>query len=188
MSRRRRQVVRRPRKVDETYRYLGTDPRWFVFQLQPQLRETAAFNLEKQNFRHFFPMITTGRGKFTKTEPMFRGYGFVHFNPSTDQWQTINGTQGVIGLLPRTALYPSPVPEGMVERYIAAGAVHEDDFLGYFEEFFPGITQVRVRGNHLLTGRTGLVVEVRDLLLKVSFGGQLLWDVAKEDVEVVEND
>ena len=153
--------------------------RWYVVQLQPQLRETADFHLRRQNFELLIPLLEIRKSrKVTVTEPMFRGYGFVQFDAESDHWGPINGTRGVVGLLPRHSLVPQPMPVGFVERF-AAGPVKEADFIEVFDNYFPGITEVEVSPDHkLLAGRRGLVVGVREKLLQVSFsasGGNAVW-------------
>lgn len=153
------------------------EPRWFVMQIMPQLLETAKYNLKNQKFEYFFPTILKKGGI---TEPAFRGYGFVNFDPLVDNWASINGTKGVTGLLPAHSVFPTPLPVGLVEDLQAKDPINEADLLKAFEEYFPGITEVEVDGEHkLLGGRRGLVVNVRTRLLEVSFSGdgkgQAVW-------------
>ena len=165
-----RKVVSKRRVSDDRVRDMGEEPRWFCFQMQPQLRETAAHNLTRQNFEPFFPSILLTRGKRSWTEPMFRGYGFVRFNPAIDRWRSINGTYGVSGLLPRHSLYPMPMPVGLIERLLANDPCREEDFLAVFDEYYPGVTQVEVTDDHkLLSGRRGVYLDRRGGLLQVAF-------------------
>jgi transcription antitermination factor NusG len=164
--------------VDYSPKDLGTEPRWFAFQVQPQMLKTADFNLKNQNFDPFFPTVSLGRGKRLRIEPMFKGYGFVLFDPSKDRWQSVNGTKGVVGLLPRSSVYPTPVPKGFVERLKEADPTPENRFLEVFESYFPGVTEVVIAEDHsLLGGRVGLVVDVRSKMLQVSFSvnGLSVW-------------
>jgi len=145
--------------------------RWFVMQVQAQLMETAEYHMRRQGFIPFFPRLLIRKTrKITTTELMFKGYGFVNFDVDRDPWGSINGTRGVVGLLPRHLLRPTPMPEGFVEGLLANDPTPEDGFLDVLEDFFPGITEVEVTENHkLLAGRRGLVVGVRSNLLQISF-------------------
>ena len=144
-----------------------------MIQLMPQLLETAEVNLRRQSYVAFFPRVLIAKSRKTSvTEPMFRGYGFVKFDPLVDQWGPINGTRGVIGLLPRHALVPLAMPEGFVERLQLRDPTPESDFVEVFEEFFPGITEVEVVADHKhLGGRRGLLMADRGRTLQVAFAG-----------------
>jgi len=134
------------------------------------MEKTADFNLKNQNFEPFFPRILFRKGKKCWEEPMFRGYGFVRFNPALVVWSSINGTRGVVGLLPRLSLYPTPAPEGFVEQLKENDPMPDDRFVEVFDQYFPGVTEVVVDESHrLLGGRKGLVVDIRSKLLLVSF-------------------
>lgn len=169
MKRSRKVVYRRAVRREEGT--VADCQRWYAIQIQPQLRETAAFNLLNQGFSAFSPRIAIQKSRKTSiVEPMFRGYCFVLLNLMADKWSSINGTRGVIGLLPKHALYPTPMPEGLIEKLIETDPTPESEFIGIFEEYFPGITKVQVVDDHrLLAGRTGLVTDVRSNLLQVSF-------------------
>lgn len=147
--------------------------RWYTVQLLPQLTETADHHLKRQGFTLFLPRIELARRRKAAepvTELMFRGYGFVYLDVLQDQWLSVNGTRGVIGLLPRHAALPMPMREGLVELLQASDPVREEDFLDVFEAYYPGITEVEViKSGHHLEGRRGVVTAVRSRLLEISF-------------------
>ncbi len=145
--------------------------RWYTIQLQAQLLETASHHLKRQGYVHFVPMIDRRRTEkaVPVIEPMFKGYGFVYFDITTDQWLSINGTRGVLGLLPRHREMPTPMPVGMVEYFQANDPVRESGFLAAFDEYLPGVTEVEVTKPGLLEGRRGLVTAVRSRLLEICF-------------------
>ena len=142
--------------------------RWYTVQIQPQMFDVAKRNLERQGFDLAAPVIEIGRGKFARTELMFRGYGFVQFEIGTHHWQPIRGTRGVVGLLPHHLEIPRPMPAGMVEALLER-QWRDADFVEIFEDYCPGITVIEVTGRHrLLGGRRGLVVAARNRLLQIA--------------------
>ena len=154
----------RSRTVNEPVRKVFVSYRWYTIQIQPQMQMTAIFNLKNQDFEAFFPSVllrrpTNGR----TTEPMFRGYGFVCFNPSVDRWSAINNTKGVIGLLPRSLVYPMPMPIGFVEQLKLTDPTPEQDFSKIFDEFFPGLMVEVADEQNAFVGRIGEVLEVRQI-------------------------
>lgn len=182
-------------RIEPPTHWLPMAERWYTIQLIPSLLETAEVNLKRQNFIPFFPSILIKKSrKTTVTEPMFKGYGFVLFDPLVDRWLSINGTRGVIGLLPRHAKMPQPMIPGFVERLREKDPVDESEFLEVFDEFFPGITEIEVtQEQSLVVGRRGLVVGVRATMLQVSFNfqrvgdGQPVW-LDRESVTVIPKD
>lgn len=138
--------------------------RWYTIQILPQFQSTADFHLRRQHFQPFFPQIELKRSKI---QPLFKGYGFVKFDLHQDQWLSINGTRGVIALLPKKRLHPCPMADGFVEYLQEHDPIKEKDFEDIFERFYPGIA-VTVRDG-LLEGRTGRITNIRGTLLEISF-------------------
>lgn len=138
--------------------------RWFCIQLLPNFWRTAETHLRRQHFEPFFPMLLV-KG-VALPQPLFKGYGFVRFDPEIDQWLAINGTRGVVGLLPRKKLQPNPLPDGFVERLIEGNPWGKDSFNQVVEELFPGLPIYIKEG--ILEGRTGNVVSLRAKLIEIT--------------------
>jgi transcription antitermination factor NusG len=156
---------------------------WYALQILPQLRETAEFHLKRQGFEFFYPLCKLHRSRSTlyrhklsgkpidEFEPMFIGYGFVRFDLSRDQWLSINGTRGVIGLLPKprgdVLTYPEPMGYGIVERLIADGPkdLSGPTALLELQELLVGMTVEVVEG--LMKTYRGRISAVRGKMLEV---------------------
>ena len=147
--------------------------RWYTIQIMANLQQTAIFNLERQNFTSCFPVVITRKSKTEYvTESLFKGYGFVQIDLEVDQWRSVNGTRGVVGLLPKWAFYPHPMPVGFVEYFKENGPIRNDEFEEVFDSFFPGaIVELK---DGLLKGKRGTVLSVRNRLLEISFQQKFL--------------
>ncbi len=79
------------------------DSRWYVVHTKPSCETRAAFHLERQSYRVFFPRIgkQVRHARVTRRvfEPLFPTYLFVHLDPAREPWRSINGTHGVVGLV-----------------------------------------------------------------------------------------
>lgn len=145
-------------------------PRWYVFQLLPQLQQTAAYHLKEQEFDAFFPRIRRqiSKKEFVE-EPAFRGYGFVRLDLTEDPWLGVNGTRGVVRLLPAHRQFPIPMPIGWVERWREKDPIDEKSFLDLFEDFFPGMEITYRREGHVYNGYKATVLSIRSRLLEIVF-------------------
>lgn len=139
--------------------------RWFTIQIQANLLETARSNLARQGYAPFFPKLKKKRGAL---EPLFRGYGFVSFDPATQPFRPINGTRGVIGLLPRFTLAPQPMREGFVETLLKSDPVPEASLYEVFEELLPGLAVEIQQTDHILYGKSFRIVQTRNNLLQIT--------------------
>jgi transcription antitermination factor NusG len=148
--------------------------RWYCAQIRPELRSTAKFNLDRQNFESFCPDITIRgvRGK-PYTQPMFHGYLFVKFDVEVDRWLSVNGTKGVVGLLPRYRERPLPMADGLVERLTEQNPLNEGDFVEVFTEFVPGLDVVIADSHYWLGGSKGVVMSVRTKILQIALSGPM---------------
>ncbi len=157
--------------------------RWYTIQVLPNLEKTADFNLRRQGFTPFWPYLLIHK---TKThiikEPLFKGYGFVKTDIEKDQWRSVNGTRGVVGLLPKWTLMPEPMVEGFVEYFIEQGPIEIKMFNDIIEEFYPGTIVEFTQG--LLKGQKGAVTGVRSKLLEIMLNKTKII-VDKSDVFIV---
>lgn len=89
---------------------------WYCATLQPGLGSTAAMHLERQDFESYLPIgkehIGDGR---MKEYSLFPGYIFVRFDVELDRWRAINGTRGVVRLMPKHHEIPLSLPLGFIE-------------------------------------------------------------------------
>ena len=142
--------------------------RWYAIQILPQFQSTAEFHLKRQDFTPFFPEIELRKSRAkTILQPLFKGYGFVQFDIDQDQWLSINGTRGVIHLLPKGKLYPDPMNQGFVQYLLDHNPIQEQDFEDIFEHYYPGAA-VQVRDG-VLEGRYGQITDIRGKFLEISF-------------------
>jgi transcriptional antiterminator RfaH len=91
---------------------------WYLAQVRPNQFYIAEHNLARQGFPVFCPTQEETRrrgGRFvTETRPLFPGYLFVSFNPTSSAWRTINSTYGVSRLVIFGGRVPAPVPQDLV--------------------------------------------------------------------------
>jgi transcription antitermination factor NusG len=94
--------------------------RWYCAQTQSGMGRTARDQLSRQTFEVFLPEIR----EFGEVVTMFPGYIFVAFDRDDDsvRWKSINGTRGVIKLLPLHCENPSPIKKGFVEELLKQSA------------------------------------------------------------------
>jgi transcriptional antiterminator RfaH len=92
--------------------------RWYAAQIMAGWRHVAEKNLGRQDYESFSPVVIRRDGG---NGPMFPGYIFVAFDIEVCAWRSVNGTIGVVGLLPRWAEIPTPLRDGVVESLIEAG-------------------------------------------------------------------
>jgi transcriptional antiterminator RfaH len=92
--------------------------------------------LRRQHYESYLPLVRLHRrrrgGWEEVTEPLFPGYLFVRLDTRRDNTAPIRSTRGVIGLV-RFGGTLRPVPEGLVERLLAApagpgGAIRQEHF------------------------------------------------------------
>jgi transcription elongation factor/antiterminator RfaH len=92
--------------------------RWFAVNTQPNAEPRAQVNLERQGWTCFCPRmartVRSGRRLMTRLRPLFPGYIFVHLDPSTSRWRTVDSTFGVRGIV-KSGDMPAPLPIGVVE-------------------------------------------------------------------------
>jgi transcription antitermination factor NusG len=147
---------------------------WYCVQVRADLFATAQYNLKRQGFESFWPRIVIKRpGSNSQVQQMFRGYGFVRIDLTKDRWLSVNGTKGVIGLLPRFAETPSPMHCGFMEALIANDPMKESEFLQVFDDFVAGDLVEIGNYHHFLSGQKGTVVSIRTKMLQIALSGEL---------------
>ena len=118
--------------------------RWYVARTHPGQEATALTHLQRQGFVAFNPRTTesvviAGRERRV-TMALFPSYIFVEFDISepAQRWRSVNGTRGIVRLLPQHLETPMPVPDGFVpalQARIEAGEFTRNDgramLLGY---------------------------------------------------------
>tara|TARA_A100001015_G_scaffold292048_1_gene366908 strand:+ start:1398 stop:1907 length:510 start_codon:yes stop_codon:yes gene_type:complete len=90
---------------------------WFLIQYKHNRHKLAESNLARQGFKTFIPLQETTIRKASKfiqcLRPLFPGYLFVTFDPTTCYWRTINGTLGVNRLV-CIGNQPIPIPSDFI--------------------------------------------------------------------------
>ena len=133
--------------------------RWYAVQTQPRREGFAALQLEKQNFRVFYPRqvksVRHARRLEHRQVGYFPGYIFVALDLAASAWRSVNGTLGVKSLV-MFGERPSPLPPGLVE-YLQA-SVDDQGLITPAVNFSPGD---RVR---LLSGPFADIVGTMDRL------------------------
>lgn len=96
---------------------------WYVVQLKPNCATQAQRNLARQGFAVFAPFqevsIRSGQRFKLVSRPLFPGYFFVSFDPSSSPWRAINSTSGVARLVSLEQDAPTPVPRDLIEALMA---------------------------------------------------------------------
>lgn len=138
---------------------MDPEDRYYVVQTKPQKELLAAQEIQNQGFETFLPLIKhlprMRRGKFleARLSPLFPKYLFVQFNPTYDQWRSLNGTRGVIRVMCMDEHRPSPVPILTMSSLLQTGGLIEEEKAGL--PFNPGDTVEFVEGS--LKGVQGIV-------------------------------
>ena len=97
---------------------------WFVAQLKPNGFATAKYNLERQGFKIFMPLVertvTHARTKKRVMRALFPGYVFLTFDRDSTQWRKINNTFGVSNLIMECANLPARVPVSLMNALLSS--------------------------------------------------------------------
>ncbi|WP_202380044.1 transcription termination/antitermination protein NusG [Mesorhizobium sp. 131-2-5] len=96
--------------------------RWYVAGVLQGRESVAERHLRRQGFASFVPRgertVRHARQLSTRAAAYFPGYMFVAFDVTQQRWRSVNGTIGISSLIMQGDR-PSPVPLGLVERFIA---------------------------------------------------------------------
>lgn len=97
---------------------VAAEKRWYVARTQRHAEGHAVANLEKQNFRTFYPRFRKSRRHARRVEivlaPLFPNYIFVELDLSRNRWRSVNSTRGVTHMLMQGEM-PQAVARGVVE-------------------------------------------------------------------------
>lgn len=93
------------------------DARWYCAWIRPQDEGRALKELTRQDFGVYLPLHVDPRTR--RIGPLFPGYLFVRFDVQRDAWGVIRSTRGVGGLICSVAGRPFPLPEAVIEDFIA---------------------------------------------------------------------
>jgi transcription elongation factor/antiterminator RfaH len=100
---------------------LAPGERWFVVQTLSKREPKAQFQLARQGFRVFLPVVMRSVRHARKVRNVkvaaFPGYLFVILDLQRDRWRSINGTIGVSRLVMGEAS-PLPAPTGIIEALL----------------------------------------------------------------------
>lgn len=90
---------------------------WYLVYTKPKKEAIAKYNLQRQGFEIFLPLIQQERrrrGRWVKViEPLFPSYLFIRLKLGHDNLSSIRSTIGVRGLV-RFSEEPAVVPESIV--------------------------------------------------------------------------
>jgi transcription antitermination factor NusG len=107
------------------------NPAWYVAAVQRSAEGRARAGLEREplSFKCALPVQRYLRSREGRTveevEICFPGYIFVFFDIDRDPWRYINGTRGVIKLLPISAERPFPLADPVVKQWLAESIIDE---------------------------------------------------------------
>ncbi|RAZ91737.1 transcription antiterminator NusG [Mesorhizobium hawassense] len=100
----------------------GVGDRWYVASVFLGKETLVEQHLYRQGFVSFVPRaektVRHARQLSTRLAAYFPGYMFVTLDVTQQRWRSVNGTIGVRSLIMQGDR-PSPVPFGLVERFIA---------------------------------------------------------------------
>jgi len=118
---------------------------WLVVVSKPNSEKKAEYNLKKQGFSPFLPLVKIRRMKKKKLvwelQPLFRRYLFI---PYPQQWSTIRSTIGVSSVVMGNE-YPAVMPHTEIERIKARSGSDGYITLVAPDKFKPG-QKVKVQG------------------------------------------
>jgi transcription antitermination factor NusG len=165
---------------------------WFAARINSAPLATAA--LRRQGFESFYPTRPARRierNKLVTVErPIFVSYLFVLFDVAARLWHPINGTFGVMYLLPKHADEPQALPRGFVDA-VRASLILPEERTEEVVRLFERDALVRIIGGSMI-GCTGRVVSSRRRTTRVrldnAFGGRpgVVAAVATDQLDTVD--
>ena len=91
---------------------------WYVMYTKPRQEAVAQDNLQRQNYRVFFPKARVKKRKAGQAcevvEPLFPRYIFVHLEVGVDNFSKLRSTKGCIDLV-KFGGKASPVPAELID-------------------------------------------------------------------------
>lgn len=113
---------------------------WYLVYTKPSQENRALFNLERQGFECYLPLIRVKKIKRKKIniiqEPMFHRYLFLHLQQGEEEqsWAPIRSTLGVSSIV-RFGTRPAIIDDEIIQYFRKREQVHIDEPL-----FVPGDT------------------------------------------------
>lgn len=165
---------------------MAGEERWYVIMTHERREAVALLGLERQGFHVRCPMTITKRlerGKVVEAkEPVFPEYLLVRMNIAEEPWKRINGTRGVVKLLPLMREQPQPLPRGWYEQFEARVSAGEFVVDTTARRYGRGERVEVTSGPLLRDGSTVVGIchhhrGTRVKLLLACFGGQTMVDV-----------
>jgi transcription antitermination factor NusG len=140
---------------------------WFAARINSAPLATAA--LARQGFQSFYPTRPTRRWERNKIvtfeHPVFTRYLFILFDVAAGFWHPINGTYGVMYLLPKHADVPQAMPRGFVDA-VKASLTEPEERTAEVVRLFERDALVRIIAGAFV-GYTGRVVSSRRRVTRV---------------------
>jgi len=92
------------------------DPIWILVYTKSKEEEKANYNLQKQGFKTFLPLIASNNKNQENKNfvPVFPRYIFVQINPNSDNWTSINSSYGVSNIVMFSGTL-TPIPNRIIE-------------------------------------------------------------------------
>ena len=154
---------------------------WFAVRTQPNREQRAKRQLDQQHFLTFLPLIEKTVRHARKVRlvraALFPGYLFVKFDPSRDQWRSINSTYGVSCLI-MARERPVGLPPGVVELLIELS--NGSGLVDFSPDLRPGMSVQMISGP--LSGLVGRLSHC-DARGRV----EVLLDVMGQEIRVTSN-
>jgi transcriptional antiterminator RfaH len=134
---------------------------WLVVNTHPHREEFATANLERQGFQCYCPMtikrIRHARRAYDGKRPMFPGYIFARFTPTTGRWRCVMSTLGV-----RSIVLNGHQPGLLPDSFITSLRCREvDGIVRTPPKAFQVGEKVTVQGSPL-DGLVGEIIELRE--------------------------
>jgi transcriptional antiterminator RfaH len=115
---------------------------WFCCRTKPNAETKAMKHLQQQNFECYLPVYRKRRKRII-TAPLFPRYLFVSFDPSVQQWRSINSTIGVSRLI-CNGTDPTPMPSNIIAEL--RSRENSDGYIEMGAPLIPPGTEVRILG------------------------------------------
>ncbi len=129
--------------------------KWYCVQTHSQAESIAAYELDRQGYRIFFPRFVDYEAKSHPIRTLFPGYGFVQFSIENDRWRPICSTRGVKRLFCMRPDVPAPVRDAEIDYLISR--CRSGDGLIDSREDLPDLTNATVLiKNGAFEGKIGI--------------------------------
>ncbi len=147
-------------KEERLKRSMQVTPRWYAIYSAPRAEKKVSERFQQAGIEHYLPLQQIMRQwsdrKKLVTEPVIRGYLFVHVCPL--QFKQVIYTYGALHFVSERH-QPAPIPDEQIQRlkFMVEGAEAPVEFTA--EALRPGEPITVIRGP--MQGLTGELVEVK---------------------------